>query len=190
MAKKDYAGALAQFDKAINEFDPYYEAYADMGVAQFMLGHTPDAVRSFQKSIDLSKGKYPDAEFDYADLLNDTGDFAGAAPLARQDIALEDASWRGYFQLSRALLGLKQIPEAEKSARRAQELNPQDRQIYVILTNIHIAKRDYPAVLEDIDAYLKLDPDSSASQQMRATRAQVARVLASKPAPAPARTPQ
>lgn len=190
LAKKDYNGALAQFEKALNEFETYYEAYADMGVAQFMLGHAPDATRSFQKSIDLSKGKYPDAVFDFANVLNDTGDFAAAEPLARQDIALEDATWRGYFQLSRALLGLKQLPEAEKNARKAQELNPQDRQIYVILTNIHIAKRDYPSVLEDIDAYLKLDPDSPASQQMRATRAQVARVLASKPAPAAAHPPQ
>jgi len=186
MAKKDYSSALNAFEKAVSEYDPYYEAYADMGVAQFLLGHTPEAIQSFQKSIDLSKGKYADAVFDYANLLNDTRDFVNAAPLARQDIALEDMTWRGYFQLARALLGLKQIPEAEKNARKAQQLNPQDRQIYVILTNIHIAKRDYPAVLDDIDSYLKLDPDSPAAQQMRTTRAQVARVVAAAPASAPA----
>jgi Flp pilus assembly protein TadD len=186
MAKKDYSSALSAFEKAASEYDPYYEAYADMGVAQFLLGHTPEAVQAFQKSIDLSKGKYPDALFDYANLLNDTRDFAGAEPMARQEIVLEDMSWRGYFQLARALQGLKQIPEAEKNARKAQQLNPQDRQIYVILTNIHIAKRDYPAVLDDIDSYLKLDPDSPAAQQMRTTRAQVARVVAAAPASAPA----
>jgi tetratricopeptide (TPR) repeat protein len=181
LSKKDYSGAIAAFEKALNEYEPYYEAYADMGVAQFLLGHTPEAVQSFQKSIDLSKGKYPDAVFDYANLLNDTRDFAGAEPMARQEIQLEDMSWRGYFQLARAQLGQRQIPEAEKNAQKAQQLNPQDRQIYVILTNIHIAKRDYPAVLNDIDSYLKLDPDSPAAQQMRATRAQVARVIASAP---------
>jgi tetratricopeptide (TPR) repeat protein len=189
MTKRDYSAAVAQFNKAVNEFAPYYEAYADMGVAQFLLGHTPEARASMQKSIDLSEGKFPDAIFDLANLLNDTGDYAGAEPLARQEIVLEESSWRGYFQLARALLGLKQIPDANRNARKAQTLNAQNRQIYVILTNIDIARRDYPSVLQDIDAYLKLDPDSPASDQMRATRAQVARALAAAPAP-PAHTPQ
>jgi tetratricopeptide (TPR) repeat protein len=183
MAKKDYSGALAQFNKAVNDYAPYYEAYADIGVVQFLLGHAPEARASLQKSLDLSEQKYPDAVFDMADLLNDTQDYAGAEPLAREEVVLEDSSWRGYYQLARALLGLRQLPDADRNAKKAQLLNPEDPKIYVILTNIHIARRDYASVLQDIDGYLKLDPDSPASQQMRATRAQVSRALAAAPAP-------
>jgi hypothetical protein len=37
--------------------------------------------------------------------------------------------------------------------------------------------QDFPEALQDIDAYLKLDPNSPVSQQMRATRAQVSTAL-------------
>jgi tetratricopeptide (TPR) repeat protein len=190
--KQDYPGAVAEFQKAIKEYPPYYEAFAKMGIAQFLLGQTPAAEDSLQKSIDLSEGKFPDAFFDMADLLNNVHDYANAEPQARKGIAADDSSWRGYFELARALTGLKRFAEAEQSAVKSRELNPKNLQLYVVLTNIHLATRDYASVLQDIDAYLKLDPDSPSSEQMRATRAQVSRALSAAPtAPAPlAHTPQ
>jgi tetratricopeptide (TPR) repeat protein len=178
MAKSDYAGAIAEFQKATDDSPSYYEAYVRMGVAQYMAGQAPDALRSFQKSIDLSGGKYSEAFFDLAEVLNDTNDFSGAQVVARQQIAL-DQSWQGYFQLSRALLGLKQYPDAERAAKKCRDLNARYRQIYVILKNIHLQMQDFPSALQDIDAYLKLDPNSPTSEQMRATRAQVMKALES-----------
>jgi hypothetical protein len=183
MAKSDYAGAIAEFQKATDDFPSYYEAYVRMGVAQYMAGHAPDALRSFQKSIDLSGGKYSEAFFDLADVLNDTGDFSGAQVVARQQIEL-DQSWQGYFQLSRALLGLKQYPDAEHAAKKCRDLNARYRPVYDVLKDIHIAMHDYSGALDDIDAYLKLDPNSPASQQMRAIREQFVKALANTPAKA------
>lgn len=177
MAKKDFQGAVASFQKATREFPDFYEAYAKMGVAQYMAGHADDARASLRKSIDLSKSKYPDAIFDLADVYNDVGAYSDAEPLARQVIALDESSWRGYFELARALLGLKRYPDAEQSAKKCIDLAPKNQQAYIILTNIHIGMRDYPAALKDIDAYLKLDPNSSTSDAMRSTRAQVAKAI-------------
>ena len=36
-----------------------------------------------------------------------------------------------------------------------------------LLSNIHVAVKNYPAWCEDIDAYLKLDPDSPAGREPR-----------------------
>jgi Tfp pilus assembly protein PilF len=177
LAKSDFAGAIAEFQKATDDFPSYYEAYSRMGIAQYMAGHAPDALRSFQKSIDLSGGKYSEAFFDLADVLNDTDDFSRAEDVSRREIALDESSWQGYFQLSRSLLGLKRYPDAERAAKKCRDLNSRNRQIYVILTNIHIKMQDFPEALQDIDAYLKLDPNSPVSQQMRATRAQVSTAL-------------
>ena len=187
MAKSDYAGAIAEFQKATDDFPSYYEAYVRMGVAQYMAGHAPDALQSFQKSIDLSGGKYSEAFFDLAEVLNDTGDFSGAQVVARQQIEL-DQSWQGYFQLSRALLGLKQYPDAEHAAKKCRDLNARNRQVYEVLKDIHIAMHDYSGALDDIDAYLKLDPNSPASQQIRATREQLVKALANTPAKASPKT--
>jgi TolA-binding protein len=177
--KKDYSGAIADFQKAIDEYPDFYEAYAKMGVAQYMAAQGEQARQSLQKSIDLSAAKYPEALFDMADLLVDIGDYSDAEPLAEQVITLQQSSWRGYFEKARALLGMKKYPEAEQSAQKCLELNAQYKDAYVVLTNIHIGMHEYPEVLKDIDAYLKLDSTSPASEQMRATRAQVAKAIAS-----------
>ena len=183
LEKNDFSEAVSSFQRAIKDFPSYYEAYADMGRAQYMAGDAAEARTSLQKSIDLSKGKFADALFNLADVYNDTSDFPDAERLARQQIAIEDSSWRGYFELARSLLGLKRYPEAEQNARKAQALNGEFRMTYVILTNIHIATRQYAAAAQDIDGYLKLDPNSPTAGQMRATRAQLTKVLSASSVP-------
>jgi tetratricopeptide (TPR) repeat protein len=177
MAKSDYVGAVAEFQKAIDAFPSYYEAYSRMGLAQYMAGHAAEARESFKESIDLSGGKYSEAFFDLADVLNDTDEFSQAEAVARQEIALDQSWWQGYFELSRSLLGLKQYADAERAAKKCRDLNAQNRQIYLILTNIHLGMKEFPAALDDIDAYLKLDPKSPASEQMRKTREQVTKAI-------------
>jgi hypothetical protein len=45
--------------------------------------------------------------------------------------------------------------------------------IYRLLANVHLREKDYPALLEDIDSYLKIDPNSAAGADGREMRAQV-----------------
>ncbi len=183
--KKDYKGAVAQFQKALKESPSYYEAYAGMGIAQYLLGQAPAARASLQKSVDLSEGKYLEGLLDFANVLNGLHDFAGAETFARQGIALEGTSWQGHLELARALLGLKRLMEAEQSAMEAEKLNSQDAQVYVLLVNIHAGMRKYSAVLRDIDAYLALSPIGPMSEQMRTTRAQIAKAMADAEARSP-----
>lgn len=178
MAKNDYLGAIAEFQKAVDDFPSYYEAYCRMGVAQYMSGHATEARDAFQKAIDVSDGKYEEAFFDLANVLNDAGNFADAESVAQKEVALDQSSWEGYFQLARALLGMQKYADAETNAKKSRDLNRRDRQIYVILTNIHIGMHDYPSVLQDIDAYLKIDSTSPAAAQMKTTREQVQKAMA------------
>lgn len=176
-SKKDYPGALTQFESAVHAYPSYYEAYAEIGITHYYLGDVPAAEEALRKSIDLSSGKYSYAIVDLAEVFNNTGRFAEAEPIARQAVAVDDSSWRGYFELSRAQFGLKRPADAEASAAKARDLKPDYPLVYLTLTNIHLALRNYPSVLQDIDGYLKLVPDSPTSDQVRKTRAQVARAL-------------
>ena len=45
--------------------------------------------------------------------------------------------------------------------------------IYRLLANVHMREKDYPALLEDIDAYLKIDPNSPAGAHAKEMRAEV-----------------
>jgi tetratricopeptide (TPR) repeat protein len=176
-AKMDCQGALAQFEYAIKFYPSFYEAYAEMGVVQYILGDSTRAKESVQKSIDLSSHKYREAMFYLAGIFNISKRFAAAESLARQGLTLDDASWRGQLEFAKALFGMKRLAEAEQCASKSRDLNPNHPPTYLMLADIHIAMHHYDSALPDNDTYLKLDPNGPASRQVRATHDQLERAL-------------
>jgi tetratricopeptide (TPR) repeat protein len=169
-SKSDYQGAIVQFQRAIRDFPTFYEAYAQMGNAYLQLKEMAPAEDAMRKSVELSSGQFSDAIFMLAGLLNDTNRYADGATSARQGIDVDAGSWRGPFELARALSGLKQLEEAEKSAIEARDMKPDNPPTYLMLANIHIQRHDYPALSNDLDAYLKLVPSGPDADQARKTR--------------------
>jgi tetratricopeptide (TPR) repeat protein len=168
--KSDYRGAIVQFEHAIKDFQTFYEAYAQEGNAYFLLGETASAEQALRKSVELSSGQYSYALFILSGLLTEAKQYPEAVTFATKGIAVDGASWHGPFELARALLGLGQVEEAEKNAVQARDMNPKNPLIYLLLANIFIARREYPALLNDLDAYLKLVPSGPEADRARATR--------------------
>lgn len=166
-AKADYRGAIAQFQRAIKDYPTYYEAYAAEGEAYMRLGEMDPAEEALRTSIDLSSGRYSEALFDLASLLTSTKRYSDAVPVARQSISEDAASWRGPFELARALAALHQLDEAEKSAIQARNLKPNNAPPYLLLANIDRERHDYPALLKDIEGYLRLVPKGPEADQAR-----------------------
>jgi tetratricopeptide (TPR) repeat protein len=179
----DYRGALAQFQSAVKIFPGYYEACAMQGVAFIALNDTSSAEIAVRKSIELSSGRYPDAFFLLAGLLTEAGNYAEAETAARTATALNASSWAAHYELAHALYMLKRSDEAEPEATRARDLNHQNPKIVLLLANIHLDRRKYSAMLEDIDTYLQLDPSGPQADQVRKDREQVLQALQKNPEP-------
>src|SRR3989442_12820084 len=81
LAKKDPAGSLVHFQRAVAELPSYYEAYHQMGLAYMRLGQAAQAEQAFQKAIDLSQGRYAEALFGLASLLSNQRRFSGDGTL-------------------------------------------------------------------------------------------------------------
>jgi tetratricopeptide (TPR) repeat protein len=175
--KSDYRAAIAQFQLAIKDFPTYYEAYAEEGTAYYELQEMSPAEEALQKSVELSNGTYADALFTLAAIYTDTKRFAEAEVLARKGLAADSSSWRGPFELARALNALKRPEEAEKNAQQARDLMPDNAPVYLLLANIHIQRKDYPALLRDLDDYLRLSPYGPEADQARKTKDQVQAAL-------------
>ena len=169
-SKSDYKGGIIQFQRAIKDFPNFYEAYAQEGSAYTFLGEMGPAEEAMRKSIALSSGQYSEGLFMLASLLNNTKQFPEAEALSRQGVALDASSWHGHFEMARALSALKRPEEAEKSAIQARDLMPDNSAVYLVLANIHIQLRNYPALLKDLDSYLKLSPAGPEADQARKTR--------------------
>jgi tetratricopeptide (TPR) repeat protein len=103
----------------------------------------------------------------------DKRDFSEGEKTIRRGIELSPDSWLGHYELGRALLNQDRIEDAEKAALQARSLAPNAAIIYRLLSNIHLRQKNYPALLDDIDAYLKLDPGSPAGIRAKQMREEV-----------------
>lgn len=175
--KSDYRGGINQFQLAIRDFPTYYEAYAEQGSAYYQLQDTKNAEESLRKSIELSSGQYADAIFTLAAIEADNKQYDEAEKIARQGITADSSSWRGPFELARALNALKRPDEAEKYARQSRDMMPDNPPVYLLLANIHIQKKDLTALARDLDDYLRLSPVGPEADQARKTRARVQATL-------------
>lgn len=176
--KSDFQGSIKQFERAIQEYPDYYEAYAQMSVAYLHLGNSANSEQALRKSLELSQEGYLDALFWMATLLSNGERFADAEPLARKAVELDPNSWQANSELARALLGLSRTTEAEKSALAAVKLQSDNPLLYLLLANIHDALQNYPALLDDLNNYLKRAPTGPYADQVRRQRAQVQQMLA------------
>jgi tetratricopeptide (TPR) repeat protein len=175
---KDAQDGLADFEGAVVAAPGYYEAYYQIAVAYLTLGKRDDAEKNFRKSIEVSGGSYGNAEIGLGSMMLDHGSFADGEKTIRRGIELSPDSWLGHYELGRALLNENRISEAQESAELARSLAPSVPIIYRLLSNIHLREKDYHALLQDLDAYIHLDPASPAGVHAKELRAQVQHKLA------------
>jgi tetratricopeptide (TPR) repeat protein len=171
---KDSNGGLADLERATEIAPGYYEAYYQMAMAYLASNQNDDAEEAFQKSIQISGDKYGEAEVGLGTMLLNQGDNAGGEKDIRHGIELSPNFWFGYYELGRALLNDKQVAGAEKAGLQARSLAPGAPLVYRLLAIVHMDEKNYPALLDDLDQYIKLDPDSPAGQRAKELRSQVA----------------
>src|SRR5262249_27342689 len=155
---KDYRAAIDGFRRAIALYPEYYEAYTQLGFAEIYQRNFSEAETALRKSMALSSGKYPAALMLLCMVLNDQSRFSKAEPIAQQAAAADRKDWRGPYELARSLLGLRQLPEAEKNAYLARSLKPDNADVYLLLSEIHRRTRNPQALMQDFDSYLRLAP--------------------------------
>jgi tetratricopeptide (TPR) repeat protein len=179
--KHDPAGSLPFFQKVLQISPGFYEAYYQEGVAFTLSGKSSDAEAAFSKAIEASEHHYAEPCFALASLLTDTKQFSKAEEVDREGLQTDPEAWRGYYELARAQLGEGHPADAEKSGIEAQKRKADFAGLYLILANIHLQLHNNQAVLEDVNTFLKLEPDGPASDQARAIKSQMERALGRTP---------
>jgi tetratricopeptide (TPR) repeat protein len=177
LAKKDPAGSLPHFQRAIMEYAGYYEAYDRIGAADLKLWRLPEAEQAFRKSIELSGGQYAHPLIALGAILDEQEKFAEAESVTRKGLDLAPESWTGHYYLALALFGLNRLVEAEKSVHEAFRWKTDLPQAQLLLADIHCREEDYPSLVKDLDEYLKLVPDGPVSARVKALRESVQGML-------------
>jgi tetratricopeptide (TPR) repeat protein len=142
------------------------------------LEHGFAAETAFRKSIELSEGRYTPAQSALSLVLSAAGKFTEAESVARADLQLDPNDATGHYALGLALATTDRLAEAEKSALQAIQFRPAFAEAYLLLAQIHQHQGNPVAVVADLDAYLKLDPDSPRSAKVKAVRTETQTALA------------
>ena len=176
--EKDWPGSIVEFQRAIAAYKDFYEAYYKIGLADLELQFGKEAEAAFRKSIELSEGRFAPAMFGLGLTLGDAKQFDDALAFIRSGLTLEPTSARGNFTLAWVLYTAGRVVEAEQSAKQAVLYSPNFAIAHLLLAQI-VRKLDHPAAMvEELDAYLRLEPESPRSAGVRAVRDQAARALA------------
>jgi Tfp pilus assembly protein PilF len=177
-ADKNARGGLADLQKAVLIAPNYYEAHYQIGMAHLTIGEAQEAEKSFRKSIEVSQDNYGDADVGLGTMLVEKGDVEAGEKTIRRGVELNPSSWMGFYELGKLDLNRSRLESGLQSAERARSLAPNTPIIYRLLANIHMRQKNYPDLLRDLDAYVKLDPDSPAGLRAKQMRVEVEQELA------------
>jgi hypothetical protein len=177
-AEKNPAAALHDFQAAVAKAPEYYEAFYQMGLTYLALENSADAEKSLQTAVTLSQEKFADADLALASLWLARHDSARGEPLLLHGLDLKPDSWSGYFQLGKLELYRNHLDAARQAAEKAQSLAPAQAMTYRLLSLIHMRQKNDAATLADLDAYLRLDPDSPEAATAKKIRADIQQRLA------------
>lgn len=167
LLKGDAAGSIVYFQRAIARDPTYYRAYYDLGLARFRLGQTAEAEQAFQKSIDLTGGGYAPADFLMGVILCQKQEFRQAETVMQRGLEVDPGSALGKIFLGWAQFALNRPVEAERSAHQALFRKADLPEAYFLLAHIHQRQHNPPAVVADLEAYFKLDPQGPESDEAR-----------------------
>jgi tetratricopeptide (TPR) repeat protein len=128
------------------------------------------AIEVFEKAVVVSGGRYARAVFGIGYVHYLQGDAAEAETTVRRGLEIDPNSADGYVILGMTLLRLNRADEAEKSAHEALVRDPNMANAYLVLADSCARRQNYRDQVRDLDNYLRLDPNGTASKRVHEVR--------------------
>jgi len=143
-----------------------------VGVAETKLGHKDQARRAFQKAIDLSGGGYAWAEFGFGYLSLSGGEIRGGSNHYPERVRSGRQFTRWLFILGMALLRLERWRRQKEARMRLFSASLISPRPILCCGCLRGADMSIAAQMQDLDVYLKLEPngeETNTSAQARAS---------------------
>ncbi len=177
LAAREPGRSIPEFECAIKSFPGFYEAYYKLGIAQLDLQRSADAQAAFGKSIELSDARFAPPYFALGLTLCNEKQLAEAETTIRIGLGLDPDDAAGNFTMAWVLFTASRLADAEKSAQQAVLHSANFAMAYLLLGQIHRQQHNLPALVADLDTYLKIAPEGPRSDAARVVRTQAQHVL-------------
>jgi tetratricopeptide (TPR) repeat protein len=157
MDAQDFPGSLLHFQKAVDLYPNYAEAYQLMGVVNLQTGKFADAEPQLSKATEIEP-KLATAYFALGICRNQMAKYPEAEIALARGLELEPNSADGHYHIAEAYWNLGRWDDSEPHARKALALQPDMAPAHVLLGNSMLRKRDAPGALKEFKEYLRLAP--------------------------------
>jgi tetratricopeptide (TPR) repeat protein len=165
--KNDHPAAIEQLKLAIKEYPSFTLAFNELGVQYLKLNQLENANEAFQAALKID----PDA---FAALINRgianvlLKRYGEAVPVLRKALKKNDQSAVGHYFLGQALANLGFFEDAEKELLASLELGKEEmKEAHRILAIISTSRGARKQAADELEAYLKLAPDTPDAEKLR-----------------------
>jgi Flp pilus assembly protein TadD len=169
---KDGPGAIKHFQKALDLFPNYAEAYQLLGGAYLGGGNLALAEAAFVKAVAI-ESRMVNAQLALGLTRNLMGRTQEAeAPLQRA-VQLDPKNPDAHFELAKNQFALQKFPAAEAHAAKSLQLKPQNPPVYVVLGYSLLRQKKVSEAEEAFRHFLQLAPASPMAGDVRQVEAMI-----------------
>ncbi len=157
--------AIKNFQEAIRVYPDYYDAHVLMGEQYAKLQRNDEAKTAYQKAIQI-KADRADAYIGFGVLLVKQKSYQDALIPLRRGIELNKQSSTAHLFLGFAQMMTSDYAAAEVNLLRAYEID-KPALAHIYLANLYDLKGEPVKAIQQLEAFLKENPESPNSRQIR-----------------------
>ena len=165
--KDDHPGAIEELKLAIKEYPSFMQAFNELGRQYLKLNQLEDADGAFQAALKITPDALvPLVNRGIANVMMKR--YGEAVPILRKALAKNDQSAVGHYFMGQALANLGLFNEAEKDLQAALKLGGEEmKEAHRLLAIIYVSRGAKKQAADELDAYLKLAPDTPDAEKLR-----------------------
>lgn len=165
----DTRKAIEQLRAAVDIYPSFPVALNELGVQYLKIGQVEKAVEALRAALKIAPdGLVP--RLNYGIALLGKRDFAEAETQLRQVLKKNEAVTTAHLYLGLTLIHLNQYDEAERELQRAVSLGRDSMGLaHYYLGGLYWNKKEYKRAADELETYLKLEPNAPESARIRAT---------------------
>jgi Flp pilus assembly protein TadD len=161
--------AIEHLRAAVSLFPNFALAYNELGVQYLKLGQPEKAAEALRHAVRLAPDSFT-PRLNYGIALLNKKEFREAETELREAVRKNNLSPTAHMYLGITLMSLKQMEEAEKELRRAIESGSRETSLaHYYLGGILWGKGLYKQAADELETYLKLNPNAADSARLRTT---------------------
>ncbi len=166
--EKQYENALKSFDRSIEQFPDYFQAFAERGHLRIAMGQAAEAAKDFERALKINPGFAPALRG--AGLCEfQQGKFAEAAAHLEKAADAEPGNPTTYLFWGMSSLALDRREQARAALTKALTLDPKGAaRAHIHLANLSIKENKPEEAITEIESYLAAAPNAPDAEKLRA----------------------